>query len=60
MLENRPFQPFEIHMSRGEVYQVRYPNVAFVLKTKFVIGDPDADNVIICALDHMASIHTPQ
>lgn len=31
-------------MSNGEVYQVRYPDFAFVLRTNFVIGHPDADN----------------
>jgi len=59
MLRRRPFLPFEIHMSNGEVYQVRYPDFAFVLRSNFVIGDPDADNIAICALDQMASVNAP-
>lgn len=60
LLQRRPFQPFEVRMSNGDVYQVRYPDFAFVLRSNFVIGDPDADNVAICALDQMASVNLPQ
>jgi hypothetical protein len=47
-------------MSNGDVYQVRYPDFAFVLWSNFVIGDPDADNFAICALDQMAGVNVPQ
>ena len=57
MLEARPFQLFEVRMSSGDVYQVRYPNFAFVLRSNLVIGDPDADHVHLCALDHIASVN---
>ena len=57
MIDRRPFMPFEVRMSNGDVYQVRYPNFAFVLKSNLVIGDPDADHIAICALDQMASIN---
>jgi hypothetical protein len=60
MMVRRPFQPFEVRMSNGDVHQVRYPDFAFLLRTNFVIGDPDADNVIICSLDQMASVQVPQ
>ena len=60
MLRRRPFLPFEVRKSNGDVYQVRYPDFAFVLRTNFVIGDPDADNLAICALDQVASVNAPQ
>ena len=60
MLERRPFQPFEVRMSNGDVYQVRYPNYAFVLRTILFIGDPDADTVAFCALDQITSINVAQ
>jgi hypothetical protein len=60
MMLRRPFQPFEVRMSNGDIHQVRYPDFAFVLRTNFVIGDPDADNLVICALDQMASVQFPQ
>ena len=60
MLERRPFQPFEVRMTNGDVHQVRYPNYAFVLRTMLFIGDPDADAVAFCALDQIASVNIPQ
>lgn len=60
LLRRRPFVPFEVRMSNGDVYQVRYPDTAFVNKSLLVIGDPDADNFIICALDQMAAATVPQ
>jgi len=60
LLERRPFQPFEVRMTDGNVYQVRYPGYAFVLKAMLFIGDPDADTVAFCALDQIASVNVPQ
>jgi len=60
MLRQRPFQPFEVRMSNGDVYQIRYPDFAFVLRSNLVIGDPDADRLALCALDQMASVNVPQ
>jgi hypothetical protein len=60
MLGQRPFVSFEIRMSSRTIYQVRYPDFAHVLTTKFVIVDQDADNVIICSLDQIESANTPQ
>jgi len=60
MLERRPVQPFEVRMSNGDVYQVRYPDFAFVQRSNFVIGDPDSDHLVICALDQVASVNAPQ
>jgi hypothetical protein len=57
MIEARPFQPFEVRMSSGDVYQVRYPNFAILMRTRLVIADPDADHLAICALDHIASVN---
>ena len=60
MLEQRPFRPFEVHMSSGDIIQVRYPQFAFLIKNTLVIGDPDSEQVSICGLDQMSTIKTPQ
>ena len=60
LFERRPFQPFEVRMSNGDVHKVRYPNYAFVLRTMLFIGDPDADTVAFCALDQIVSVNVPQ
>lgn len=60
LLEQRPFQRFEVRMSSGDVCQVRYPNYAFIIRNMLFIGDPDADTVAFCALDQIASANLPQ
>jgi hypothetical protein len=60
MLERRPFQPFEIRMSSGDVYQVRYPSCAALGRAVLVILDPDSEEMVICALEQMDSINAPQ
>ncbi len=60
LLEQRPFQPFEVRMSSGDAFQVRYPNYAFILRSMLFIGDPDPDTVGFCALDQIASVNVPR
>jgi hypothetical protein len=43
-------------LSNGEVHQIRHPEFAMLLRSTLVIGVPDSDRVICCALLHIASI----
>lgn len=56
LLTARPFEPFAVHLSSGVVYPVRYPNFAILTRSRLVIADPDADNVVVCSLLHIASV----
>jgi len=61
LLKTRPFQPFRIIMSSGERYEVRHPEMAFLLRTKIVLGlDPDkqgiAEDWTMCSLLHITAI----
>ncbi len=60
LLGRRPFQLVEVHLTNGEVYPVRYPDCAILLRSNLIIGDPDADNFVVCALDQIANLNTPQ
>ena len=60
LLQRRPFEPFIIRMTNGDIYQVRHPEVAIVMKTKLILADPDADRSWILSLLHMAAIETLQ
>jgi hypothetical protein len=60
-LEEKPFRPFRIRMSDGQVYEIRNHDGAWVLKNFIEIGiDPDsegfASNVRRCAILHITSI----
>jgi hypothetical protein len=65
LLKAQPFQPFKVHLSNGEVYEVRHPEMAFLMRTKLVLGlDPDksgyADDWAMISLLHVASIEPVQ
>ena len=60
LLERRPFESFEIHLAGGEQHEVRHPELALLLKSRIVIGDPENDRMTICALIHINSIETLQ
>jgi hypothetical protein len=55
-LTRQPFQPLQVYSSNGEVHQIPHPEFAMLLKSTLVIGIPDSDRVICCALLHIASI----
>ncbi len=55
-LVRQPFQPLQVHLSNGEIHPIPHPEFAILLKNTLVIGIPDSDRVICCALLHIASI----
>ena len=67
-LGRRPFEPFRIRLSSGDMYEVRHPEAALLLKGGVYIGLP-ADNgptengdlpdrAVYCSLLHVAAIET--
>jgi hypothetical protein len=47
-------------MTNGEKFEVRHPEMAILLKTKVIVGDPENDRSWICSLLHVATIESPQ
>jgi hypothetical protein len=60
LLSRRPFEPFAVHLSSGEVHAVRYPGCAILTRTRLVIADSDADNIVVCSLLHITSVEMLQ
>lgn len=58
LLQQQPFEPFQLHMSNGDVIPVRHPEMALVLKTNVIVGDNTSDRFAICALLHIANVRT--
>ena len=56
LLDRRPFEPFAVHLSNGEVHAVRYPSCAALTRTRLVITDLDADRIVVCSLLDVASV----
>ncbi len=59
-IQKRPFEPFEVQLSSGQVYRVTHPDAVMLRKNTLVIGDPEADGVIWCALIHITAIRGQQ
>jgi hypothetical protein len=60
MLNRRPFEPFDLHLSNGEIYSVRHPEMAILGKSKIFIYDANSDMVDSIGLLHVAAIRTVQ
>ena len=56
LLRRQPFNPFELHLSSGEVYRVRHPEVAAIGKSELVVVDPETDQKDYIGLLHVASV----
>lgn len=59
-LRREPFEPFVIRMSNGEVYEIRHPECALVMKTKVIVGYPEEDRTVTCALVNINSVEALQ
>lgn len=59
-LNRRPFEPFELRLSNGEVYQVRHPELIAIAKTRLAIADPEKDQIAHVALIHVNSVSALQ
>jgi hypothetical protein len=60
LLNKRPFEPFAVRLSSGDVHAVCYPGCAILTRTRLVIVDPDADNIVVCSLLHITSVEMLQ
>jgi hypothetical protein len=61
ILRQQPFAPFRLVMSSGKEYEVRHPEMAWVLRNDILVGTDITDNGMpaefdICPLLHVASI----
>jgi hypothetical protein len=56
----RPFEPFVVHLSSGEVHPVRHPECAALTNTRLVIVDPEKDHITVCSLLHIVSVEMLQ
>jgi hypothetical protein len=56
LLNARPFQPFAVQLSSGVIHQVRYPGCAILTRTRMVIADPDADQIVVISLLHVVKV----
>jgi len=59
-LNRRPFEPFVLRLSSSESHEVRHPENVMVLKTRVVVGYPESDRAVHCALIHINAVEALQ
>lgn len=52
----RPFAPYRIHVTGGQVYEIRHPDQVIVLRSRVAIGVGASDGVPD-RLEHVALLH---
>jgi hypothetical protein len=60
LLGRRPFEPFEVYLSSGEVHAVRHPEFAILLPSRLVVADPVTDRLSILSFLHIAELRMLQ
>jgi hypothetical protein len=56
LLRHQPFEPFEVHMTSGEVHLIRHPEQAFLAGTRLLIYFPETDRLAWGSLLHIANL----
>jgi len=62
-LNRRPFDPFRIRLSSGDIYDIRHPEAALLLRTGLYVAPPAEngnlpDRAVYCALLHIAAVES--
>lgn len=56
-MKAQPFQPFRLIMSSGKTYEVRHPEMAWVLKTDILVGIPDEEDNVPAEFNRCSMLH---
>jgi hypothetical protein len=60
LLSVRPFEPVEVKLSSAQVFTIKHPENAIVLKNTLVVADPDTDTVQWTSLIHVVAVRRRQ
>jgi hypothetical protein len=56
LLNQQPFEPFEVVLSSGHVFHVKHPENVIVMKNTLVVTEPENDIVQWTSLIHIVAI----
>jgi hypothetical protein len=59
-LNRRPFEPFELRLSNGEVYRVRHPEVVAIGRDRIAVYSLEVNRFAHVSLIHINSIEALQ
>ncbi len=58
LIQRKPFVPFDLILSSGQIVHVPHPECAILSKNGMVVAYPDNDRIAIVAYLHIASVTT--
>jgi hypothetical protein len=44
LLQKKPFQPFRIHLSNGQVFDVTHPELGYAMRATMIVSRPAVDS----------------
>ena len=56
-LQRRPFEPFQLRLSNGDVYQVMHPDQALPLRSGLIVGLPATNGDVSDRFVHVSYLH---
>lgn len=56
LLDVRPFEPLEVELSSGQVFQIRHPENVIVTKNTLVVVEPESDVVQWTSMVHIVAV----
>ena len=58
LLKTRPFVPLRIHLTDGQTYDIRHPDLVLVLRQRVDIGlKPDPATGVLERVEHCSLLH---
>ena len=58
LLRRKPFIPLRIHMSDGQTYEIRHPEMVLVLRGRIDVGiGPDPNTGVLDRVEHCSLLH---
>ncbi|HUY93328.1 MAG TPA: hypothetical protein VMV10_31670 [Pirellulales bacterium] len=60
MLRRQPFVPFEVHLTNGEIHEVRHPENAILMKSNLMLVYPEKDSFVIAAMSQVSNVQPLQ
>jgi len=60
LLSVRPFEPMEVELSSGQIFNIKHPENVIVLKNTLVVADPETETVRWTSLIHVVAVRRRQ
>ncbi len=58
LLRRRPFQPFRLHVTTGQTYDIRHPEFIIVQRQSAEVGlDPDPRTGVVDRVEYLSLLH---